>query len=553
MEHCSVDKTFVYNNAFKVIKGKKYFNDGLLVFDTMRGPKTASEERESLTWKRDGNYRTVGGPTLCKDGVILANSDYNLAMGLQRLTCKRDPDNPGMEEMLTQNQITFYANETHTTKLRKLYSHHFDHYIDTLHEMIEHYADPHAKKDLRIQAKGELEAFGKLLDDLWFIRNLTRYKCKTNEYSKFGKFVRLIADLGVAASLQGFVVMEIMKSAMEHETFHASDRSYARFIKKPSYHVLKEVFNELVDPSLDMVFFYHSDDSCIAIRIGNVVYIFNIDISSCDASHKQCHFDGFCKIFPDGEPRKSVEILVKQCQQQFDVFNPYKHSESVRLEPEEAKLFSGSTLTTGINNSACVSAYVKMDEHKFTDANGIEGIKQQIIDCWRAVGYIVTIDTCHITEDIQFLKHSPVFDTNHIMQPMKNIGVLLRAYGEAKGDYPGRGPLGPRIRMFNAAIINGMYNNVSFPLLNNLIKNTLTPTKQMEKRIQKEMMYKNMEDTEFFEVRSHDLYKRYRLTEIEILELDLIFGCMDIEQSIALTGGNKILEKDYGLHSKPLL
>jgi len=546
-----VDKTFVYNAGFKVLKGGRFFNNGKLVFDTMRGPKTAAQYRESLFWKRDGNYRTIGGPTLCKDGVVLANSDYNLAMGLQRLTCKRAPDIPGKEEQLTANQEQFYEREQHTQTLRKLYQHHFDHYIDTLHEMIEHYADPHEKKDLRIQAKGELESFGKLLDDLWFIRNLTRYKCKTNEYSKFGKFIRLIADLGVAASLQGFVVMEIMKNAMEKEVFHASKKSYARFIKKPSYPVLKEVFNELIDPSKDMVFFYHSDDSCVAIRIGDKIYTFNIDITSCDASHKQCHFDAFTKIFPEGEARKSVEILVRQCMQAFDVFNPYNHKEFVRLEPEEAKLFSGSTLTTGINNFACLSAYTVMDAHTFSDANGIKGMKQQIIDCWERAGYIVTIDHCAIVEDIQFLKHSPVYDVRHLMQPVKNIGVLLRAYGEAKGDYPGRGPLGPRIRMFNAAIINGMYNNVSFPLLDNLIKNTLTPSKQVEKRMNKELMYKTMEDTDYFRVDSHSLYKRYRLTPVEILELDEIFGNMDIEQSIALTGGDKILEKDYGLHSIP--
>ena len=487
-----------------MLHGQSYFKEGLIQF-------TPTPEEH---WrKKDGTYRTAFGPCYSHTGQIYADCDQNMSMAATRLFATRKPELPGYHEDLYRRQIVFLSrNERFLQDLQNLYADHFDGYEGMIMEAEKHHADPHPKRQLRLQAWKELQEGG-VNHRLW-LRNYVLYKFKKDEVAKPAKPGRAIGDLGVSASLQGFVLTNLMKGAEYAAPYREGDR-VLEFVKSPNPWVLEEVFKNLISPK-ELHFVYFSDDSCLSLRRHGKVHRFNIDISKCDASHHEALFLALIKTFP-AHVQDDVRRLVEQCELPI-MIRSTANNERVVLQPRMPRLYSGSTLTTIVNNFAnkCIGkALIDVDWDRVPE----DLVEETVRRAAESVGYIVTVEPCDQVEDLQFLKNSPVYDTDGVMRPLLNVGVVLRSSGQCKGDLPGRGDLGVRARAFQRAFLQGCYPRVSAPFIDRM-KET-AGKEAMKSVLFKDLEYKVQDDATYphFSLTNEALFRRYRLDSQQIVEM----------------------------------
>jgi len=223
-----VVEQYEYNDDFVVVKGHEYFVNGELNFPP--------DEEEM-----DGTYRTVFGPAVSHTGQIYSNTNHNFKYAMRRLTGIRKPEIPGLHCRLLANQAAFInTHQSFLDKLRNSYSPYFDDYKGAELEALEHHADPHIKRILRIQAYRELVEQALATDDssLWVKSVL--WKLKKNEWAKPGKKPRSIGDLGVAAFLLGFRVTSFLKGAQSEEVIDVNGGSMV-FCKSPDPFELSDI------------------------------------------------------------------------------------------------------------------------------------------------------------------------------------------------------------------------------------------------------------------------------------------------------------------------
>jgi len=449
---------------------------------------------------------------------------------------------------------------------------HFEHFTDAETECIMHHADPHPKQQLRIQAFRELTETNELTDadGLW-LKSVT-VKMKPLEFAKPGKKPRVIGDYGVNASLLGFRVTNFLKQAMSDEVIEINGGHMA-FCKSPDPHQLRMHFQKLFNPPGRFYFVYFSDDSCLALRnpcTGKVDW-FNLDISSCDASHGPRMFWAFLKLFPKGAARDAAKRLVRQCCLPIKVYSCDDPKVFVRLRASRPMLYSGSTITTAINNLACLLIMLAISQIEYTGLLNANGEAIQLVEAAASVGYIVTgCEPLSCFEDVQFLKNSPVWDlTVDDWMPMLNFGVLVRASGTCHGDLPGSGPLTQRFKVFQSQLVQGCYPYLDFHLVN-LMKSTAgntsvaTPLLMLDDGepvpfdrnnrvlrdiVERQLAYKVDFEAAPLRVRVDPLSfcRRYRLTGPEYVELLDLFGSASVGDFVNTSGLTKILAKDYGL------
>jgi hypothetical protein len=360
----------------------------------------------------------------------------------------------------------------------------------------------------------------------------------------------MIGDLRVPASLEGFMVTKYLKQAMQRDVELPGGTLH--FCATPDHDALTDVFTNLLDPKKRVYMSLFSDDSCVSIRHDNGdVTTYNMDISSCDASHTGLLFWAVGQI-TSGLARENIARLVKQLQTKiriYDLSRPQRGSRKRYAEfakkDGSPTLYSGSTLTTVINNLANI-----LIGHSIIMSGA--STSAQIIAAAAAVGYIVTLEKCEIPEDIQFLKHSPVRDIHGVLRPLLNIGVLFRTMGTAKGDVPGRSttPLRERFAAFEYALMHGMYPRSHFPFVD-IRKEALRGSNDKlaaacEQRVQRMLNYR-IGTTAEHHFRSEDIYRRYRLTPAEISLLDVDIANQQFDTFHACSAANKVLAIDYGL------
>lgn len=519
---------------FKVIKGGEFFKDGELDFRTPKLPPQPF-------YLGDQCYRTRFGPCFDHDGIILGNSDHNMQYAFRRLSGARFHDQPGRHDAMKNQQRLFIKNSgDYLDTLCGMYTPYFTEYGQMEAEAQLHHADPHPKCKLRAQAWDELITTGRLSDRLW-LKHVT-YKLKKDEIAKPGKPMRMIGDLGVAASLQGFRLTHYLKQAQAGSPLHYKGGSM-HFIKSPSPFVLKEVFTKLLNPPGRYYMVIFSDDACIGIRGEDGVDVYNIDISKCDASHTEALFEALIRITPP-IARDDMERVAGQCELPIHLHSTQDKSRKCVLLPKHALLYSGSTLTTAINNLANYLIGKAIADCVYKGPSSL-------IDAASLVGYVITLEKCEVIEDIQFLKHSPVFDTTGALQPMMNLGVLLRLSGVCRGDLPGRGDLETRGRQFQGALLAGAYPYCDFEILNRMKANTLLSSSMDTRKIEQTFEYKVVKEKyPHFTAEPASLYRRYRLTPLDIASIE--DGCSGGYGShFCGHSVDLILGKDYGLRSTP--
>jgi hypothetical protein len=437
--------------------------------------------------------------------------------------------------------------------LGTLYAGHLNDYTNAILEAEMHHADPHQKRELRIQSWDDVLANNVVHEDVWNLPGTYAiYKMKIFEVAKPGKTARMIGDLGCPASLQGFRLADFMKTAMYLEPLDLMGGTF-EFCKEPSPSSLAAVFEKLIDPPGRFFFVYFSDDSCLAVRTkAGKILRFNVDISSCDASHTGQLFEMFVEMHPP-RMRRDARKLVEQCMQPITVMDVYNRKRKITFKPKEPRLYSGVTITTVMNNIACQLIGLAIAESEIND-------KHDVIKAAAKAGYVVTCDDCENWHELQFLKHSPVLDQDGVIRPLLNIGVLLRLSGTSKGEYPGSSEEDMKLRCdrHQSSLLRGAYPKAHTILVDSLKATCAYATqkhKTTELATKAILAYKVVDEDSYpeFYVDSDEVYARYKLTELEVAELDTEFGSCGFAEHYASSGTSKILDKDYGLASSYLV
>ena len=544
--------TFEYNGKFEVTEGKEFFQHGQLCFPL------PEDEVVSIY---DKSYRTLMGPCVAHTGLVYADNDQNVKLAFRRLTAVRKPEIPGYDTMLTRNQAEFFTSidtKNFLSDLRTLYFDEMCMFDGIDREAEEHHDDPHIKRLLRINAWEELNETGERYHHLW-LRDVL-YKLKRDEIAKRGKVPRMIGDLGVGASLQGFMLTKKLKQAQDGCPLYIND-GRIEFCIKPALDRLETIFGNLLEPEGKFYMVYFSDDSCFSFRHRGRVRYYNLDISKCDASHGPHVFEALRNIVPE-HLEADIDTLIDQCRLPIRIVSKSDRRNRVVGHFSDPTLFSGSTLTTVINNLAntvigfCLSRAVHDLEDRDYDDDELNRFFTRAIE---KCGYIVTgfegEELCRKAEDLQFLKYSPAMDTDGNWKPLLNLGVFLRASGSCKGDLPGRAttPIEVRAKHFQSSLINGMYPRSDAPLIRTMTESAggETSTKS-DAAVARALVYKVDTADQDAQLATHHftdeaILARYSdLTPLDLAELRE-FSLAGVYEHCSAAFVTKILSKDYGL------
>jgi len=419
-------------------------------------PEFTIKEHE---YKRE--YMTVFGPWFHISGLTFSGSGVGeYKTGVARMFAVRK--DAAYSAMLTRNQ--HQLSRRLRQKLFCFKKHLHRHYHDEDYETSfpEWLFAPHAKKKLRLSTfERSCAARG---DHVEYDRSV-KYKLKPFELLKQGK-KRAIGDLGAMRTNATAWSVTQFKAAWENR--HIDGNYTIEFVARPDKGSLKQVFANLMGVSKGKVFYnYFSDDCNVAAGCADGNFYCNGDIEKCDASH----FTPMFKILENllttdcsHKPTRTAKAIKRAISYLFKplvVVNKYNHKQRCKYEFNSARLYSGSILTTLVNNCAnlCIALALSLrcpDPGQVTRAEFAEMYRKSAEDC----GYIMKVNVCDKPEDLQFLKHSPVRTETGDYTPIVNIGTYLRGFGKTYGDLNGSSkiPLSIRARRHISGVVRGRLN-----------------------------------------------------------------------------------------------
>jgi len=499
--------------------------------------------------KPDGSYLTIYGYSFSNDGITYGMCDRTVALALMNRYLNCRPGGNAREVQLRNNQRKFVTESRGFLKqIREHLEPHFTTYADKTVEAEVHHGDPHPKKALRVA--GWLEGLESGMSSTRTWVGKVNGKLKRAETAKGGaqgglKAPRIIVDMGVLASLCGFRITEYFKNGLDGHLFEC-EGGHMEFCKTPNPARLRDVFARLIDPPGRYYFVAFSDDSCYSVRHGGEILMYNLDISKNDVSHEWT-FDALIAATPK-HAQRDMKDLCDQGLAPLRIRSCVDPRRCTTLKPLTRKMYSGATITTAINSLASflIARALALDA---------AATPAEIETAAEKVGFLITTDRARSYHQLQFLKHSPVFDVAGTLRPIINVGVILRASGQCKRDLPGRAttPLAERARTFQAALLNGLVPRAHYSLIDAMKRAARGPiTDDAIKRVQHDILdhrFEGHNEEEEYTVDDDEVFRRYDLTRDEISELVEVAGKLGYAQCYAGGAVSKILEKDYGLSS----
>lgn len=558
--YCDVEKTFVNNNKLFIDEkqnralleklknaGKSYidvlgaFASGNLLF-----PTEERKDPESVA-----GYKSFFGPVFYSGAVCYTKeSTSNLSKALRRLTCKREADDLAFDDRLKTNQETNLGLKRLVFKewaqymfwLQWRIKNRLHSSLGEIYSTIEKDAHrPHAKIKLRIAAFASLLRDGIFLS-LEYMKNVGG-KIKCPEWGKFGKYPRLIGDYTCPGSLLGGALTACIKHCFEEWYTPVGEDLRMRFVYTPNYDTLKECYEYLLT-STGSVFVYHSDDCCMSLKCVDGHLRANVDISSCDASNGETIFNWFLFLVKDTMWYGVAKKCVEQCEKPLKIFNPLNRKEKVTLSSTCPIEYSGTVLTTVLNNIA--SSAICLSIHKLTRGKTVEEAALLLQEAAEYVGYKITIGRVSVPEDFQFLKTSPTLTDDGVVIFL-NLGVVLRSLGTCDHDLPGRGCTYTRAWNRNVQIIKGYAHAGNNSVLNGLRARFRVVEGDGSNELLGHWMVENLSGFHGVHVSDDVICRRYgmAITELEHL-CELIREC-DIGHIVACEAIRKIYKVDYDL------
>lgn len=383
------------------------------------------------------SYRSIFGPffpirKLCLPGC--GPVEYRILVG--RMIALRAPEAIGFSERLAIQQSTGIRSVRHVLGLFKK---HIELNIVRL-SYEESYPkwlfEPNAKRQLRIHVNKQVyDKGGDYEDD----DKPVEFKPKNDEMLGPNK-KRGIGDLGVYRTNATAHIMSSIKEAWTNDFTYKNTR--IRYVKSADKRSLSDAFTLLVNPGENKIFFVlHSDDSCVSADCSDGVVYFNGDIKACDGSHRTIMFNTLFRLLAYSEGIKNVhhdalERAFKYLKQDLVVKYKKDRKQKVKYKFETMRLYSGSTLTTIVNNFANELIAIKLallvpNPREITGAQ----FRAFYVQAGEEVGYILKVCDCSCPEQLQFLKHSPSL-VDDVWVPWVNLGTFVRGFGTFAGDMP---------------------------------------------------------------------------------------------------------------------
>lgn len=242
------------------------------------------------------------------------------------------------------------------------------------------------------------------------------------EPGKYKKAARLYASAG-AACLYDKIAPEVAKKAF-CETIKWQVNSINHECK---YYVAqdKESSDEcyrwlLTAPPNTSRTAYFSDDSLLTYNDGEQLHIKEIDISGCDASNGVTIFAIAFNLISRLSTEEIALALVGQCSKNTKIINPSDDSEFVILTPQSFFEYSGSLLTTLLNN---IATYLIITA--FSSQLVVGGaVDEAIINGAKLTGHVVTINPVNNINQATFLKRAYDGVNSYLV-----LGTILRSLG----------------------------------------------------------------------------------------------------------------------------
>jgi len=396
-------------------------------------------------------YRSVFGPFFILLHTNLPGIGVSECMaGVSRLNALREPSKIGYSALLGQNQIKFFKNPVYLEILDD-FKRHFESHVeyDEPELMYQQWLDqPCPKRKLRLATDAQIKNSPSVLDRL----DPIQLKLKHGEMLAPGK-MRCTADLGVFRTQLTAAPFGRIKTAWSKD-FDILGMT-TRFVKSADQSIISQAFKDLWEGP-DM-YVYHSDDGCVAVNCMDGRLVFNDDIKACDGSHRTPLFNWLEGMLSEheGTPVLHIGYIARAFQylrEPITFHNPEKFQEFVKYFYTTMRLYSGSTLTTTVNNLArliiAIAFRVSCPEPKLFSKLAV---MDYYIKAGEIAGYILKIQICQVPQDMQFLKHS----CTSYYEPYVNLGTMIRGFGSYRGDLPGTGSLSVRAYNFNCGVVEG--------------------------------------------------------------------------------------------------
>jgi len=533
---CNVDARFVDNGCFVPINEPARVAFATGDFSTCVVDKSYKQ--------LPTRYRTVFGPSLAHTGVTFRLSAHNLRFAVYR--CFHDKVGT---QLLFHRQVEifnlpFWREIERITKERvQLLS------LDLLRFDEENRirsGEPHPKRALRVRAFAELEETGCVAHaKSTYMCSDVKLNFKQGEWARPGlnRWGRIVCDLSTRASLRAPWLPGIIKDAMSDGYVVGCGR--LDFVQSPDRNILRKHFSDMLTANK---FIFFSDDSSLSLQTSEGPMFFNMDISACDSSQGPAVFQQLAHLIPDLFVNDMI-ALINQCKQSCSLGKKNRGVPAMKFKPVWYYEYSGTTLTTVLNNIANLSigGQVLSNYTPRSKCDTITYIESVLAVC----GWSCKLLMCECFEDLQFLKSSPCYTVDGVVDCVLNLGVILRTLGQCKDDLPGRGDLESRAFNFNRSIISGMVHCGNHSLLNLLRRKFPRYAEKYgcvgdaEKHLT--WLVANYSGCDVGLSCDVSLCKRYRISPSEwslfLTEMD-IAGYGDVVSS---TAASKILAIDYGI------
>lgn len=297
---------------------------------------------------------------------------------------------------------------------------------------------PHPKRMLYTAMVSDDDRLSKILDN----KVSPESKIK-REPSKFGKAPRLYSTFNEGALVEP-ILPELAKKCMKHDfcvsdylpnsrgirftiSFQDSQESSQSDVMYRRAHSLQP--NEVLAC-------YYSDDGFIACRDeSGFLTVFETDISGCDSSNGPAVFNTVYAILQSlsldkgKSMRSSLDAIFIQCAMITKFINPSNPREFIFMRPEGFFEYSGSCLTTVLNNVSVVNFFFAY--YLALVDNPLSMFSELVQPAASDVGLLVTCDLWDNFNQNSFLKRAYCVECQ---RSYKVYGALFRSLGVV--DYP---------------------------------------------------------------------------------------------------------------------
>jgi len=494
-------------------------------------------------------YRTFFGPYFHIPGLSLPGvgaAEHVTAMA--RMIEDRFPSTPGKAARYRSNQLYLarrFRGVLHAFKRHLVRSLDIEHPDDLYSVWRNDKASP--KYKLRTRVHEQL-----LRDGVLPKSKECEYKVKRGEPLAPGKVRGIGSVTAETTQMTGYAVTSL-KAAWAHTPFVAGSYTFSFVASATDENVLHAGEFLYSVPAGQVHYVYHSDDSSLAAQCSDGLLRMNVDIAKCDNSHTTPIFDILRNLITtdlDGHLHPFADSILSA----FEVLklplrmhNAAHYREQVEYRFSSMRLYSGSTLTTLVNNLANLLIGLALRE-RVPDPTLVTKAEfcRSLVAAAASVGYAVTHEICEVFEDIQFLKHSYSCVDGGIV-PWKNLGTWLRMFGTTCGDLPGSGDITARAKRFNSEVVlsrQGWGNHILRDAFN---AHLLPPVSgRMINNAFREVVRVISIGRAEVRVPIESLQRRYRCSYDELIELAHYIRTSTIGDAVFLPIVNTIYQRDYG-------